>query len=98
MNYTNQANQILNQGDQVSIVDPGKIEIIIDLHKKAIEEATLVDINQLNDRLGNFGNHYRDEFIKGSELIVDGYEKRDNKIYMDGRLLLFRWGDFEREG
>lgn len=94
LNYANEANKIINKGDAFTLVDTEEMEQIIDLHKKAIEEAVLVDINQLNNRLNNFGNHYRDEFIKGLELIVEGYEKHDNRKYMDGSLLLYKWGEW----
>lgn len=93
-NYANEANKIINKGEAFTTVEPEEMDQIIDLHKKAIEEAKLVDINELNDRLNNFGNHYRDKFIKGLELIVEGYEKHDNRKYTDGSLLLYKWGEW----
>ena len=94
INYVNEANKIINKVDDFTIVDPEDMDQVIDLYKKAIEEAVLVDINQLNNRLNNFGNHYRDEFIKGLKLIVEGYEKHDNTKYMNGSLLLYKWGEW----
>jgi len=94
LNYENEATKIINKGDAFNIVDPEEMDQIIGLHKKAIKEAKLVDINQLNNRLNNFGTHYRDEFVKGLELIVEGYEKHDNRKYMAGSLLRYKWGEW----
>ncbi|MCP4681855.1 MAG: hypothetical protein GY864_05960 [Desulfobacterales bacterium] len=94
LNYANEANEFIDNVDAFTIVDPEDMDKIIELYKKAIEKAVLVDINQLNNKLNNFGNHYRDEFIKGLKLTVEGYEKHDNTKYMEGNLLLYNWGEW----
>lgn len=70
------------------------METIVDFKKKALEEARLVDIEDLNLHYPDFGNHYRDEFIKGLELFIEGFEKNDNLKIIAGQLLDEKWGEW----
>lgn len=92
INYANQATQIINTGNPFEQVDQADIQTVLEFNKKALEEAKLVDIENLNRDYKDFGNHYRDEFIRGLELFIDGFEISDNQKILEGQILLDKWG------
>jgi hypothetical protein len=94
INYSNEAAKLSNQGKPFESVDKADMKKFIDLKKKALEEAKLVNIEQLNRDHPNFGNHYRDEFMKGLRLLIEGYEKEDNGKIIEASILFDRWGDW----
>ena len=94
IDYCNQATRILNAGGSYEFINPNDMETIVDFKKKALEEARLVDIEDLNLHYPDFGNHYRDGFIKGLELFIEGFEKNDNLKIIAGQLLDEKWGEW----
>jgi len=92
--YNNQATRIMNMGGSGELINPEDMDKIIKFTKKALAEAKLVDIRKLNHRYLDFGNHFRDEFIKGLELYIEGIEKNDNLKMLLGQSLQGNWGDW----
>ncbi len=90
--YVNQATQILNSGESYELINPDDMEAVVELKKKALTEAKLVDIKDLNRHYPDFGNHYRDEFINGLELYIEGFEKNDTLKRLAGQMLDDKWG------
>lgn len=90
--YANEATKILNKGSAYEIIDPKVMDSVIDLEKKAIAEARLVDISALNRIYPGWGDHFEKEFMKGLTLFVEGYETIDNRKSLEGQVLLDAWG------
>ncbi len=95
--YVNQATRILNSGESYEFINPDDMDAIVELKKKALAEARLVDIDDLNRHYPDFGNHYRDEFIKGLELFIEGFEKNDSAKLLAGQMSDEMWGVWYEE-
>lgn len=87
INYANQSTRIINIGGSFELISQEDMEKIVEFRKKALEEARLVDIEKLNHHYLDLGNHYRDEFIKGLELFIEGFEKHDTIKLLSGQML-----------
>ena len=85
--YNNQATRIMNMGGSYELVNPEHMDKIIEFKKRALKEAKLVKIGKLNHRYPDFGNHFRDEFMKGLELFIEGVESNDNLKMLFGQSL-----------
>ena len=82
INYANSGNELNNQRQPFSIIDNNEMKKSIELYRKAFEEGKLVNIDILNKDHPNFGNHFRDDYLKGLQLLIDGYEKKiDRAIF-----------------
>ncbi|MEA2006256.1 MAG: hypothetical protein U9O50_08395 [Acidobacteriota bacterium] len=90
--YYNQATRITNMGGSGELINPEDMDKIIEFTKKALVEAKLVDIRELNHRYPDFGNHFRDEFIRSLRLFIEGIEKNDNLKMLLGQNLQEKWG------
>lgn len=90
--YANQATRISNSGESYEFINPEDMDAIVKLKKKALTEARFVDIKDLNRHYPDFGNHYRDEFINGLELYIEGFEKNDTVKLLAGQMLDEKWG------
>lgn len=95
INFSNKSSEIFNSGE--IITDISIMEKIVTLKKKALEKASAVDIEKLNNQSNNFGNHYRDEFIRGLKLFIEGYENQDNDMFLEGQILLDQWSNWYNE-
>ena len=74
----------------------GVVELkgMVENYKQALAEAMLVDIQKLNSDYQNFGDHYKNEFIAGTEMFIDGFEKSDTQKFLQGQMLLQQWGNW----
>lgn len=95
IDYSNQAAQISNENH--ADLRQKHIDQIITLYNSAIEEAKKVNIAELNADLDGFGTHFQDEFIKGLELQVEGFNGHDNKKLLQGQILSDKWGEWYTE-
>ncbi len=101
LNSINHANESTDLGNSLALKNSNSLTInymdlegVVQLRKKALYEAKLVDINLLNKDLEGFGDHYRDEFIKGLELYIEGWEHYDRDKFITGQILLDKWGSW----
>jgi len=94
INYSNEAAKLNDQGKLFSSVSESEMKGFIDLKRKALEEGKLVDIEKLNNDHPNFGNHFRDEYLKGLQLLIDGFDKHQDQDFIQVQILLDKWGDW----
>jgi len=92
INYANSTAELDNQRESFSIIENNEMKKSIEFYKKAFEEGKLVNIDMLNKDHPNFGNHFRDDYLKGLQLLIDGYEKKIDRAYLQGQILLEKWG------
>lgn len=92
ISYSNEAAKISNGGQAYEIVDHSTIEKMLSYKKQALAEASAVDINALNQRLEGFGDHYKNEFIKGLKTHIEGFKNNDPDKFLKGQILLDQWG------
>lgn len=97
IDYKNQATRILNKDQSPGVISKEDMLAVVDLTRQALAEAKLVDIDQLNRDYKDFGTHYRDEFIRGLKLFLDGYDSLDNKKNLEGQVLDDQWGTWYRQ-
>lgn len=89
LDFKNKATKVSNAGGDTQKIT--EVEAMVRYNKQALQEALLVDIQQLNSAYSGFGDHYKNEFIKGIELFNDGFEKNDSKMFLEGQILLDHW-------
>ena len=70
---------------------------IIDLQKKALAEANLVNVQKLKNTSEEFAFHYTQHFIKGLELSIVGYESTDIEKAFTGQTLLKQFENWYSE-
>lgn len=92
--YSNEATRLDNQGQSFSSPTETEMKKYIDLKRKALEEGKLVDVEKLNNDHPNFGNHFRNEYLKGLQLLVDCYDKQQNQYIIQAQILLDNWSDW----
>lgn len=92
LDYDNQVARIINKTTGPAFMAPTDSQAMIDLYKRALQEARLVDIGKLNQVFAGFGTHYNGEFISGHVMIIQGDSLLDNNLSLKGELLLDKWG------
>lgn len=93
INYDNQATKLLNAS---SATDQDLYDAI-QYQQQALEVARLVDTEKLNEAYATFGDHYKSEFIAGLEVMINGYNNRDNNTFLEGQVILDQWGSWYEE-
>ncbi len=90
---SNQAYEILkNSAVHHKRIGEEDINKMVSLWEKAIKEAEKVDVDNMNKYIPEFSKHYKEEFIKGLNLLVDGFKNSNNVKKLQGAFLLDRWG------
>lgn len=92
--YSNKSASIINQGEDYTLVDSDSMAKIINFYQQALLEAKQVDINILNNQFDGFGNHYKQEFVNGLEILIEGYEKHNQDRFLQGEILLDKWSEW----
>jgi len=72
-------------------------EKLISHCRDALQEAGMVNIVEIERQVPGFRSHYKDEFIKGMESLIEGYENSDFSIKFKGGLLLDKWAIWNRK-
>jgi hypothetical protein len=93
IDYVNESTDIQNSRR----TDQASMNMILNLLNNAFVESKSVDINLLNIHYKNLGNHYKNEFIKGLELVIMGYQESDSIKVINGYILLNNWGNWYTE-
>ena len=65
--------------------------------RKALGDAQKVNLEIMEKQVPGFSAHYRDEFMKGMESLMQGYENSELSMKLQGGLLLDKWGRWQRE-
>ncbi len=94
IDLANQATMIFNSGGAFKQMADKDIKVTVNYYKQALDEARQVDIETLNNDYAGFGDHYRDEFIRGAGLFIEGYEQSDADKFLQGQVLLDQWGSW----
>ncbi len=94
IDFANKATKISNNGGAYSQMEGKEIKGMVDNYKQALAEAKQVDTQKLNSDYLGFGDHYKNEFIAGIEMFIDGFEKSDTQKFLQGQMLLLQWGDW----
>ena len=89
--YSNKSASIINQEQNYMLIDSDSMDKIINFYQQALLEAKQVDINILNNQFDGFGNHYKQEFVNGLEILIEGYEKHNQDRFLQGQVLLDKW-------
>jgi hypothetical protein len=94
MKYQNDATKLINQGQDFAPTNDSDMKKIMELKRKAFDEAKMVNIEKLNNIHPNFGNHFRDEYIKGLQLFIYGYDKHQDQDFIQAQILMDNWVDW----
>lgn len=86
--FKNQATLIMRQDRDSFLLDPQTLENYVEAIDKSLRAAYKVDISALNEQFDGLGGHYRDEFIRGLKLTLEGFEAADTGKSNEGQLLL----------
>lgn len=86
--YNNEATKISNQQGSGIINSPENIIKIVEFKEKALEQAKLVDTSKFNS---SFEDNFKNKYIKGLKLFLEGHEERDNKKLLTGQKLIHEW-------
>lgn len=89
--YANEANRVSNEFDSSGKASGEKLNEIVEFRKKALEEAGLVDTEQLNNQVASFGSQYKNSFIQGLQLFIEGHTENNSDKFFEGQKLLFNW-------
>jgi len=92
--YANQTASIVNVNHPFVSLDASEKKKFIDFKRQALVEALLVKTDTLNSRHPNFGNYFRDDYLKGLHLLIDGYNKNSDKDIVQAFSLLGTWADW----
>ena len=94
IDFANKATKISNSGGAYQQMGEEEIKGMVDNYKQALTEARQVDIQKLNSYYQGFGDHYKNEFIAGAEMFIEGFEKSDTQKFLQGQVLLSQLGDW----
>ena len=94
IDFANKATKISNSGGAYQQMGEEEIKGMVDNYRQALTEARQVDIQKLNSDYQGFGDHYKNEFITGAEMFIEGFEKSDTQKFLQGQVLLSQWGDW----
>lgn len=94
IDLTNEGTKILNQVTAFTLMSDNQMKQYINFLKDALIEGDQVNIEKLNKDHPNFGNHFRDEYIKGIKSLISGYELKRDQNFVQGQLLLDSWGNW----
>jgi len=76
--------------------DDEKEKLIIQF-KNGLAEATMVAIKEIDSQVPGFELHFKNEFINGMQLLIEGYEEPDTAKKLNGGLLMDKWGKWNNE-
>lgn len=95
--YCNEATKIVNKGEAFSKLKPEEAKRLLELLEKAYEEAKLADIDEMNRHFEKFGDEYRDKFMAGLSLTIEGYKENNTTMTIMGQMLISAWGEWYSE-
>lgn len=72
-------------------------EKLISHCRDALQEAGMVNIVEIERQVPGFRSHYKDEFMKGMESLIEGYGNSDFSKKFKGGLLLDKWAIWNRK-
>lgn len=94
INSSISVHNILKNNNPLS--DEDKERVIMHL-KKALNEAEQVNIADIDHQVTGFAAHYKDEFIEGVKLLIDGFEDSHTGKSLKGAVLMEKWARWNRD-
>lgn len=89
-----EAKRIINKGSAFSVIEADEVTTIFDSYRRSIERAASVDEKLLNEKYQMLGTRFRDQFIKGLQLQINGHETNDMRVSLQGQQFLGEWDDW----
>jgi len=74
-----------------------EIEELIEVGKKILENAKKIDYQALNKVYPELGDNFQHVLIEGYELVVKGYEEKDDELIRKGKKKIDSWGEWLEE-
>ena len=78
-------------------LEDGDRDSLIGHFGDALLEARMVNTADVERQVPGFAAHYKNEFIQGVELLIEGYENSDVSKKLKGGALLDTWARWNRE-
>lgn len=97
ISYANMATKIINKQKPFSPIDSADMEKVIEYHKKALAEAKKVNISILNKHYAGWGDHFKEEYVKGLDLLTQSYENHDVVMSLTAQKLIDLWDTWYSE-
>jgi hypothetical protein len=94
LNWQNKAAEIMKRTSGQHTVSKEDYEMVLDYKEKALAEAELADLANMNQWLDSFGDHWRDEFIAGDRIVIAGLKGNDMTRAAAGVELMNEFGDW----
>jgi hypothetical protein len=92
--YANRSTEVSNQLGSFQKVEDEKVQQMVDLKRKALNEAKLVKIEILSNKIPGFKEHFENKYIKGLEYFIEGHTENDNSKIFESHKLLRSWGNW----
>jgi len=83
--------EYMNKSKEYAATSNKPPQKIIQFKREYLNEIKSLDIEELNKIYNDWGNHVRNEFIKGVELSLLGYAAGNQQKYLYGQRLLSLW-------
>ena len=87
---SNDATRMTNRGGSLS---PEDVRAFIRLHEQILQTGSTIDVGLLNSVYPEFGTHFKNQYLAGVQLILDGF-KEGNGPLMAGQSLIDAWDDW----
>jgi hypothetical protein len=94
INLKNKATEIGNSGQPYKQLGREKGQKMIEYYRQALVEAKKADIQKLNSVYAGLGENYQKKFIRGIEMFLEGDEKGNTQIFLQGQILLDQFGEW----
>ena len=78
-------------------LDNHEKEKLINCLENGLREAEMVNIKKIDNQVPGFEEHFKNEFINGMKLFLDGYKNSDISKKLNGGFLMDKWGVWNKE-
>lgn len=85
---------LLKEAQARGTIEPGMLDQLIDMRRKSVQHAQMLDIDDLNSLYPQLGSAVKDLFIEGNTLFIDGLFAQDQAKVAEGEERLNRWNTF----
>ena len=92
--YANQTSQITNADHPFVSLTPEERKKFVGYKKQALDEGLLINIPTLNSKYPQFGDYFRDYYLKGIQLLVSANDKHNEQEFGQAFALLDTWADW----
>lgn len=94
LELSQKATHLINNDSAYSNMSEEEMKKIIDFEKQALEVSKTFDAKYLDSKYNGLGQHYKNEFVEGLNLFVEGFENQDAEKSVKGQKLKDQWDDW----